>query len=173
MRSAFYALRFTEYVKSKRIREASLYMTNLSQSNLIVYHISPPVGNDALNALFEAAWPAHAPGDFQPVLEHSLVYVCAYAGDRLIGFVNLAWDGGIHAFLLNTTVDRDWQRRGIGRALVRRAAAEARERGIHWLHVDYEPHLAVFYRNCGFRPTEAGLLWLTETPVEPESNGGS
>ena len=135
-------------------------MANLSQSNPIVYHLSPAVSNEALNALFEAAWPAHTPGDFQPMLSHSLAYVCAYDGDQLVGFANLAWDGGIHAFLLDTTVHRDWQRRGIGRALVRQATAVARERGIHWLHVDYEPHLAGFYRDCGFRPTEAGLLWL-------------
>jgi GNAT superfamily N-acetyltransferase len=96
------------------------------------------------------------------MLGRSLAYVCAYDGERLIGFVNLAWDGGIHAFLLDTTVHPDWQRRGVGRALVGRAAAVARERHIHCLHVDYEPHLADFYRDCGFRPTEAGLLWLPD-----------
>ncbi len=137
-------------------------MTDHPQPDSIIYQTSPAVSNDVLNALFEAAWPAHTPGDFQPILGRSLAYVCAYDGDRLIGFVNLAWDGGIHAFLLNTTVHPDWQRHGIGRALVRRAAAVARERNILWLHVDYEPHLAGFYRDCGFRPTEAGLLWLPD-----------
>ena len=29
-----------------------------------------------------------------------------------------------------------------------------------WLHVDYEPHLLDFYRRCGFRHTEAGLMHL-------------
>jgi GNAT superfamily N-acetyltransferase len=137
-------------------------MTDRVELDSIVYRISPVIGNDALNALFDAAWPAHTPGDFQPILRRSLAYICAYDGDRLIGFVNMAWDGGIHAFLLNTTVHPNWQRRGVGRALVRQAAVVARERGIHWLHVDYEPHLAGFYRDCGFRPTEAGLLWLPD-----------
>jgi hypothetical protein len=31
---------------------------------------------------------------------------------------------------------------------------------VQWLHVDYEPHLAPFYRALGFRHTEAGLLRL-------------
>ena len=31
---------------------------------------------------------------------------------------------------------------------------------MHWLHVDYEPHLEPFYRACGFTPTLAGLLGL-------------
>jgi GNAT superfamily N-acetyltransferase len=128
----------------------------------VEYRINPPIGNGGLNALFAAAWSAHADGDFQPILARSLVYVCAYDGERLVGFVNVAWDGGIHAFLLDTTVHPKWQRRGIGRQLVRHAAEAARERGAHWLHVDYEPHLDGFYRGCGFRPTLAGLLWLPE-----------
>lgn len=130
-------------------------------SELVAYRISPAVSDDELNALFAAAWPAHAPSRFQPMLGHSLAYVCAYAEERLIGFVNVAWDGGIHAFLLNTTVDPVAQRHGIGRELVRRAAAEAQARGMHWLHVDYEPHLEFFYRGCGFRPSLAGVLRLT------------
>jgi ribosomal protein S18 acetylase RimI-like enzyme len=54
-----------------------------------------------------------------------------------------------------------YQRRGLGRALVREAAAMARERGAEWLHVDYEDELEGFYRGCRFRPTPAGLIDLT------------
>jgi len=51
---------------------------------------------------------------------------------------------------------------GIGRALVQTLAAEAAAAGCEWLHVDYEPHLDVFYRRaCGFRATDAGLLNLS------------
>jgi len=133
-------------------------MTNVAGT--ISYRISPAAANDALNALFAAAWPDHAWSDFAPVLSRSLAYVCAYQQEGLIGFVNVAWDGGIHAFLLDTTVHPEFQRRGIGRELVLRAAQAARERGIAWLHVDYEPHLESFYRSCGFRHTEAGLIRL-------------
>ena len=63
---------------------------------------------------------------------------------------------------LDTAVDPDYQRRGIGRALVQTLAAEATAAGCEWLHVDYEPHLDVFYRRaCGFRATDAGLLNLS------------
>jgi GNAT superfamily N-acetyltransferase len=94
------------------------------------------------------------------VLKRSLAHVGAYDGDRLVGFVNVAWDGGVHAFLLDTTVHPDVQRQGIATSLVRRAAELAGERGAEWLHVDYEPHLESFYRGCGFRPTGAGLIAL-------------
>ncbi|XXT45910.1 hypothetical protein WMF23_31570 [Sorangium sp. So ce542] len=46
-------------------------------------------------------------------------------------------------------------------ALVSRAAAVARQRGMRWLHVDFEPHLAGIYRGAGFAPTtKAGLMKL-------------
>jgi len=126
----------------------------------VIYRISPPVDNAELNGLFAAAWHSHAPRDFRPVLRHSLIYVCAYMGDVLVGFVNVASDGGIHAFLLDTTVHPAQGRQGIGRHLVALAAAEARARGMEWLHVDYEEPLESFYRACGFQRTAAGLLPL-------------
>ena len=113
-----------------------------------------------LNRLFAAAWPEHRSRAFGPVLACSFTYVCAFAGVALVGFVNVAWDGGVHAFLLDTTVAREYRRRGVGTELVRRAADVARGAGLEWLHVDYEPHLNGFYRGCGFGPTAAGLLRL-------------
>jgi GNAT superfamily N-acetyltransferase len=128
----------------------------------VIYRVTPPLSNADLNALYAAAWPA--PGeqesDFQPVLARSLTYVCAYAAGTLIGFVYVAWDGGIHGFLLDPTVHPAYQRRGIGRWLVAEAAQVAQARGLVWLHVDYEPHLEPFYQQCGFQLTLAGLLRL-------------
>jgi GNAT superfamily N-acetyltransferase len=126
----------------------------------IQYYISLPLTNNELNLLFAASWPDHSWRDFSPILQRSLAYVCAYDQNRLIGFVNLAWDGGIHAFILDTTVHPAMRRRGIGQALVKQAIIVAQERGIEWLHVDYEPHLQDFYRQCGFQHTEAGIQWL-------------
>lgn len=127
---------------------------------MINYRVNPTVSNDDLNALFAAAWQNHQAADFAPIHAHSLCYVCAYDGARLVGYVNLAWDGGIHGFILDTTVHLEAQRRGIGTGLVQAAAEAARERGVEWLHVDFEPHLLLFYRGCGFQHTEAGLMNL-------------
>lgn len=135
-------------------------MDQISSDQHIVYRISPSVSNDDLNALFGAAWPHHVATDFAPILIRSLAYVCAYADDCPIGFVNLAWDGGIHAFLLDTTVHPQWQRRGVGRSLVLHAIDVAGNRNIRWVHVDFEPDLLHFYRQCGFIHTEAGLIQL-------------
>lgn len=128
----------------------------------IELRIEPFPSNAELALLSAAAW-AHHEGDefdFQKVLGRSLCHAGAYAEDRLIGFVNVAWDGGIHAFLLDTMVHPGFQRQGIATQLVRAATEEARRRGAEWLHVDYEPHLDDFYRGCGFHPTLAGLIRL-------------
>ena len=121
-----------------------------------------PIANEEINALRDAAWERAGDQDWGPILHRGLGWVGATDGARLVGFVNVAWDGGVHAFLLDTTVHPDYQRRGIGRALVREAAVMARERSAEWLHVDYEDDLDPFYRGCGFRPTAAGLIPLTD-----------
>lgn len=127
----------------------------------IEYRVNPSVSNAELDQLYVVSWPNHRPPyDFRPELERALAYVGAYDGDALIGFVRLAWDGSVHAFLLEPTVRPDFRRRGIGRSLVEHAVAIARERGLEWVHVDYEPHLREFYRTCGFTPTDAGLINL-------------
>ncbi|WP_404406756.1 GNAT family N-acetyltransferase [Pelagibacterium halotolerans] len=113
-----------------------------------------------MRVLWERAWGDRGPKSFAPILERSLGHVGAYDEKRLIGFVNIAWDGGIHAFILDTCVDPDFRRRGIATQLVKAAETLARSRGAHWLHVDFEPHLEGFYRACGFRPTGAGLIDL-------------
>jgi GNAT superfamily N-acetyltransferase len=92
---------------------------------------------------------------------HSLGWVCARQGDELVGFVNVPWDGAIHAFIIDTMVASTAGRRGIGTRLVEVAVAEARAAGCEWLHVDFDDHLRSFYFDaCGFKPTNAGLIAL-------------
>jgi GNAT superfamily N-acetyltransferase len=126
----------------------------------IEYRVRDRVPRDTLMALFRDSWEG---GDHAGMaLEHSLTWITAHDGDRLVGFVNVAWDGKAHAFLLDTTVHPTVRRRGIGAALVRLAAEEARRSGVEWLHVDYEERLRGFYERCGFKPTSAGLQRLRE-----------
>lgn len=128
----------------------------------IIYRLNPPADSEALNALSAVAWGRERieenDVDWDALLRYCLGYVCAFADSRLVGFVKLAWDGGMHAFLLDTMVHPDMQHNGIGRQLVAEAVEYARKRGVEWVHVDYEAHLDEFYRACGFRHTLAGLI---------------
>lgn len=74
----------------------------------------------------------------------------------------LAWDGGDHAFLVDTKTRGPAQHLGIGTAVVGRAVEHARAAGCEWLHVDFEPpDLARFYIDaCGFTATSGALVRL-------------
>lgn len=128
----------------------------------IEYKDDPNPVNKALGALWKSAWNDPSIRDFSPILARSLAHVGAFTGQKLIGFVNVAWDGGIHAFLLDTCVDPEFRKLGIATGLVERAKILARQRGAEWLHVDFEPHLTGFYRKLGFASTEAGLIRLRD-----------
>ena len=95
------------------------------------------------------------------VRQHSLGWVCARQHSELVGFVNVAWDGGVHAFILDTLVAAQVRRCGIGTGLIAAAAGHVRAAGCEWLHVDFEDRLSAFYfQACGFRPASAGLIAL-------------
>jgi predicted GNAT family acetyltransferase len=73
----------------------------------------------------------------------------------------VAWDGGAHAFILDTMVAPWMHRQGTGTRLIALAVQGARRAGCAWLHVDFEEHLRPFYLGgCGFSPSAAGLIAL-------------
>ncbi len=93
--------------------------------------------------------------------QHSLGWVVARRGGELVGFVNMLWDGLVHAWLQDTMVASRSRGEGIGTGLVARAREAAKAAGCEYLHVDFDEHLAPFYFGaCGFSPTWAGLIAL-------------
>ena len=126
----------------------------------VEFRIDPRPPEHAFAPLWRDAWGSDWTGNLEAILERSLVHVGAFEGEKLVGYVNVAWDGGAHAFLLDPTVHPSHQRRGIGTGLVHRAIELSRERGAKWMHVDYEPHLDGFYKSCGFRASAAGVMPL-------------
>lgn len=128
----------------------------------IVYRWREPIPDDEMVELVDSHGGRSEAGWWDKVWPQSLGWVTARSADGvLVGFVNVAWDGADHAFLLDTKTRGSWQHRGIGTEVVRRAAEQARAAGCEWLHVDFESDLAPFYVDaCGFRPTDAGLIHL-------------
>jgi GNAT superfamily N-acetyltransferase len=97
------------------------------------------------------------------VSAHSLGWVVARDGALLVGFVNVLWDGLVHAWIQDTMVAVSARRLGVGRQLVSLATEQARRAGCEWLHVDFDEDLRGFYFDaCGFTPTNAGLIALQE-----------
>ena len=132
----------------------------------ITYEWRGAFGNDEVNALHAEAfgtqvysaeewdWRAQEGG-------HSLGWVIAREAGALLGFVNVPWDGLVHAWIQDTMVATAARHRGIATELVARAVDQSRAAGCEWLHVDFEDHLRPFYLEaCGFEPTNAGLIRL-------------
>ncbi|MDX3682601.1 MULTISPECIES: GNAT family N-acetyltransferase [unclassified Streptomyces] len=130
----------------------------------ITYEWRGDFENETVNALHAQSF-EHPPEEIDWLARthrHSLGWVCARQGGELVGFVNVAWDGGVHAFVLDTMVAEGHRGAGIGTGLVTAATEGARSAGCAWLHVDFEGPLRAFYFDaCGFEPTDAGLLALS------------
>jgi GNAT superfamily N-acetyltransferase len=133
---------------------------------IITYIWRGVVDNVEMNALHAEAFGTrvYTPAEWnwtEQLERHSLGWVVAREEARLVGFVNVPWDGFMHAWIQDTMVAAAARHRGIGGGLVAVAATEARAAGCEWLHVDFDDHLRPFYLDsCGFTPTNAGLIAL-------------
>jgi GNAT superfamily N-acetyltransferase len=132
-----------------------------------IYQWRGPVTNQEVNALHAEAFTTRLFSDaewnwVQLMHQHSLGWVVARQGHQLAGFVNVVWDGLVHAWLQDTMVAASARGQGIGTGLVAHARAGAKAAGCEYLHVDFEEHLRPFYIDaCGFVPASAGLMPLT------------
>jgi ribosomal protein S18 acetylase RimI-like enzyme len=130
----------------------------------ISYEWRGPFSNDEVNPLHAEAFGHRLlPDDWVGQVERwSLGWVVARDGEALVGFVNVPWDGGVHAFVLDTMVAVDARHQGIGAGLIAEAVTACRAHGgLEWLHVDHDAELRPFYEDaCGFTPTPAGLIAL-------------
>jgi GNAT superfamily N-acetyltransferase len=70
--------------------------------------------------------PVDGRGRIARMLEHAAIKLCARSSDGLlIGVARALTDFAYCCYLSDLAVDSDWQRRGIGRALIRRVHALA------------------------------------------------
>src|ERR1041385_7020470 len=106
------------------------------------------ISDEELVALTRSHGGRPSAGWWNRIRPFSLGWVTARLDDNsLVGFVNVAWDGGDHAFLLDTKTRGDLQRRGIATKVVELAACHAKAAGCEWLHVDFDDldRLGTFY----------------------------
>lgn len=135
----------------------------------VQYLVKGPIDNHQLSALYGEEHNPTTDWDWAGQIQtHSLTWITARHRGRLVGFVNVAWDGGVHAFLLDTVVEERFRHKGIGTRLVQEAISEvARHPRLEWIHVDSSEELmSDFYSPAGFFPTSAGLVWLPDVRKE-------
>jgi ribosomal protein S18 acetylase RimI-like enzyme len=122
--------------------------------------------NTEVNALHAEAFETRAFTDEEwnwndLLAQHSLGWVVARDDGRIVGFVNVVWDGFTHAWIQDTMVSSADRNRGIGTRMIEIVRSECQTSGCEWLHVDFDEDLGKFYyQSCGFTPTSAGLIRL-------------
>ena len=97
-------------------------------------------------------------------LDNYALTTSAWADDgRLVAWTSIVSDQVRHAFLLDVMVHPDFQKQGVGRAVVLKAIAEMKARGVTAFHVDCKAEHTGFYERCGFKMCAGGWLDCSET----------
>lgn len=122
-----------------------------------------PFSNETVNLLHAEAFGHRIFDDdwWIRLNRHSLGWVCARKRQSLVGFVNVAWDGALHAFVLDTMVTNTCRRLGVATHMLAMCVEEARDARCEWLHVDFVDDLRpLYFDKAGFTATSAGLIKL-------------
>ena len=118
------------------------------------------IDRNQLDRLFTRVWGAPKP-NYEQVLERSFAWVLVFRGGQLLGFANVAWDGGPNYFLMDLSIDPscaedDQIFKGMIEAAVQRCQKEGGS-----VRIDApEDLLQSFFQPLGFRRVTAGVIHL-------------
>jgi GNAT superfamily N-acetyltransferase len=127
----------------------------------ITYCTTRELPRDGVLVLYGACrWAsAEKPDQLMAALAGSHSVVSAWDGERLVGLGNAITDGGLVVYYPHLLVHPDYQRRGIGREIMRQLVA--RYEGFHQHAILADSEAAPFYRECGFtEPSGVRPMWI-------------
>jgi ribosomal protein S18 acetylase RimI-like enzyme len=94
-------------------------------------------------------------------LEHSFLVVTMWevrgVNRRLIGFSRATSDHAFNATVWDVVVHPDFQKSGLGKALMQYLIRKLRREDISNITLFADPHVVDFYRNLGFMPDPEGI----------------
>lgn len=108
-------------------------------------------------------WTAYTdqPETLRRGFENSLLTLAAYEENQLIGILRAVGDGQTIVFVQDLLILPEYQRRGVGTALLRELLARYPQVRQIELTADDSPSLLAFYRKAGFVPmSELGCCGL-------------
>ncbi|HEM4282733.1 GNAT family N-acetyltransferase [Streptococcus suis] len=125
---------------------------------MITYRQNPQLDFQAVLEIYESVgWTNYTdrPTMLQKALEHSLLVLAAFDGDRLVGLLRAVGDGYSIIFIQDILVLPAYQRQGIGRNLLEQAIAYFS--GIYQLHLltDNTEKTRSFYEAIGFTAVDS------------------
>ncbi|HEM6393006.1 TPA: GNAT family N-acetyltransferase [Streptococcus suis] len=125
---------------------------------MITYKQNPQLGFQAVLEIYDSVgWTNYTdrPTMLQKALEHSLLVLAAFDGERLVGLLRAVGDGHSIVFIQDILVLPPYQRQGIGRHLLEQAVTHFP--GIYQLHLltDNTEKTRSFYEELGFTAVES------------------
>lgn len=90
-------------------------------------------------------------------INNSWYVVSAFKGKELIGFGRIISDGYLHAFITDMIITPKYQKKGIGKEILKRLVKEALDNDIHDIQLFSTKDKKEFYLKNGFveRPDDA------------------
>jgi ribosomal protein S18 acetylase RimI-like enzyme len=126
---------------------------------MITYQINAPLTVDDVIRVFRNSGirrPIDQPGRIQEMIEHANLIVSAWDGQKLIGIGRALTDFSFCCYLSDLAVDRDYQRSGIGRALVKAVLEQIGDRCS--LILLSAPEAMEYYPKLGFEEIKNGFM---------------
>lgn len=125
---------------------------------MITYKQNPQLDFQAvLDVYASVGWTGYTsrPEMLEKALEHSLLVLATFDGDRLVGLLRAVGDGHSIVFIQDILVLPTYQRRGIGRQLLEQAVTHFP--GIYQLHLltDNTEKTRSFYEAIGFTAVDS------------------
>ena len=117
-----------------------------------------PVKSKEINALRDSVGWDHENGKYDIILKRTYTHYTVRSQGKLIGFINILSDGIGDAFLVDLMVHPEFQRKGIGRAIVKQAVQDLTADGVQCIQVTFNPENESFYRKLGFHIFKAGII---------------
>ena len=107
---------------------------------------------EILNLYRSVGWSAYTddPMSLKAGFQHSLLTLGAYEGDTLLGVIRTVGDGQTIVYIQDILVLPEYQRQGIGTALVQAVLEHFREVRQIILTTDNTPKTIAFYESLGF-----------------------
>lgn len=108
---------------------------------------------DVLNLYTSVGWASYtrSPEVLRKGFENSLLTLAAYEGERLIGIIRAVGDGHTIVFIQDILVLPEYQRKGIGSALLQSVLNQYRNVRQIELVTDNDPKTISFYRSMGLQ----------------------
>ena len=109
--------------------------------------------NEILKLYSSVGWTAYTdhPDSLRRGFENSLVILGVYTENDLVGILRAVGDGETIIFIQDILVHPDYQRRGIGTALLKEVLSRYSHVRQIQLATDNTEKTKAFYRSCGFR----------------------